>query len=66
MARTNKKTYTVDSKPGLNVREQPDVNSKVLRVLSDRERVVVDIISEVPEGWKLLLDGGYVMTAYLK
>lgn len=61
-----RKNYTVDSKPGLNVRAEPSRSARVLKILSDGERIVVDNAAETPEGWKALRDGGFVMSEYLK
>ena len=61
-----RKNYTVDSKPGLNVRESPSLQARVLHVLFNGEKVVVNNSASVPEGWKALQSGGYVMFKYLK
>lgn len=61
-----RKNFTVNSKPGLNVRESPSLQARVLRVLYDGEKVVVNNSAAVPEGWKALQTGGFVMSKYLK
>lgn len=61
-----RKNYTVNSKPGLNVRESPSLQARVLRVLYDGEKVVVNNSAAAPEGWKALQAGGFVMAEYLK
>ena len=61
-----RKNYTVDSKPGLNVRAEPSRSARVLKILKDGDKIAVDNTAEVPDGWKALRDGGYVMTEYLK
>lgn len=60
-----RKTYTVNSPSGLNVRQHPAKNAQILRVLSAGEKVAVDTSVSVP-GWKALLGGGFVMSEYLK
>lgn len=60
-----RKTYTVNSEPGLNVRENPSMDAQILRVLSDGEKITVDPNAET-DGWKALTDGGFVMAKYLK
>lgn len=61
-----RKNYTVNSTPGLNVRQFPAKNAPIQRVLRDGEKVAVDNSIFVPAGWKALLGGGYVMADYLK
>lgn len=61
-----RKTFTVDSAPGLNVREAPSRTARVLRILRHGEKAVIDPAAVVPAGWKALRDGGFVMSAYLK
>ena len=61
-----RKNYTVDSKPGLNVRESPSLQARVLRVLYDGEKIVVNNAAKAPEGWKALQTGGFVMAKFLK
>ena len=61
-----RKNYTVNSEPGLNVRETPSRSASVLRVLKHGEKIAIDNAAETPEGWKALRDGGFVMSEYLK
>ena len=61
-----KKTFTVNSSTGLNVRQHPAKNAQILRVLPDGEKVSVDNSVEVSGGWKALLGGGFVMSEFLK
>lgn len=59
-----KKTFTVNSESGLNLRKAPSKSAEILSVLGYGEKVTV-IDAEAPEGWTAV-DGGYVMTEYLK
>lgn len=61
-----KTRYTVCTKSRLNVREAPSKESRVLRTLANKQRVTIDPAAEVPEGWKALKDGGFVMADFLK
>ena len=61
-----RKIYAVDSKPGLNVRESPSLQARVLRVLRDGEKVTVNNNAAAPDGWKAVQGGGFVMTKFLK
>ena len=61
-----RKKYTVNSVPGLNVREKPSRSARILCVLKDGEMVLADNAAETIDGWKALQGGGYVMTEYLK
>ena len=61
-----RRNYTVDSKPGLNVRAFPAKDARILRVLTDGEKVAVDNKAAAPEGWIALTGGGFVMAPYLK
>lgn len=61
-----RKNYTVAAKNGLNVRKSPSKSAPVLRVLTPGAKVTVDNAAEVPEGWKALKTGGFVMADYLK
>lgn len=61
-----RKTWTVASKPGLNVRKYPEKDAPVLRVLPDGEKITVDSGVRTEAGWKALVGGGYVMSEYLK
>lgn len=59
-----KKTYTVNSETGLNLRESPSKDAKVLSVLNYGDKVTA-VQTEVPDGW-VALDGGFVMAKFLK
>lgn len=61
-----RKNYTVAAKTGLNVRKAPSKSAPVLRVLTPGTKVTVINAAETPEGWKVLRDGGFVMSEYLK
>ena len=61
-----KTRYTVCTRTRLNVREAPSKESRVLRTLANKQIVTVDNAAEVPEGWKALKAGGFVMADYLK
>lgn len=61
-----RKSYAVESKPGLNVRESPSLQARVLRVLRDGEKVTVNNSAAVPEGWRAIQSGGFVMAKFLK
>ena len=61
-----RKNYTVNSEPGLNVRAKPSRSAPILSILKDGEKIAIDNAAEVPDGWKALRDGGYVMAEYLK
>lgn len=61
-----RKNYTVNSVPGLNVREKPSLQARVLRILHDGEKVAADNSTAAPDGWKAVAGGGFVMTKYLK
>jgi uncharacterized protein YgiM (DUF1202 family) len=61
-----KTTYTVNVERGLNVRERPTKESKVLSVLKHGEKVKLDPDRDIYPNWLPVLGGGYVMTKYLK
>ena len=61
-----RRTFTVNSAPGLNVREAPSPTARVLRTLKDGEKVTVDTAADPPQGWKALKGGGFVMAVWLK
>lgn len=61
-----RKIYTVATQRGLNLRETPSKEARVLRVLEPGEKISVDNAAEVPEGWKALQAGGFVMSEFLK
>lgn len=60
-------SYTVNSPSGvLNVRQNPTVSAKILARLHNGEKVKIDTSAEVPEGWKAVIGGGYVLSMYLE
>lgn len=59
-----KKTYTVNSETGLNLRESPSKDAKVLSVLNYGDKVT-PVKADAPDGW-VALDGGFVMAKFLK
>lgn len=59
-------TYSVNWKDGLNLREKPNKESKVLAVLPYGEKIKVDKAADVPDGWLAVKGGGYVMSEFLK
>ena len=59
-----KKSFTVNSPSGLNLRERPTKGAKIVKVLKDGEKVKVTE-DAAPEGW-VSVEGGYVMAAYLR
>ena len=61
-----KKTYAVNSRGGLNVRELPSKDALVLRVLAYGDKVSIDNSTEAPSGWKAIAGGGFVMEEYIK
>lgn len=61
-----RKTFAVNSRTGLNVREKPSRAARVLRVLADGEKVALEKNAAAPAGWKALQGGGFVMAEYLK
>lgn len=63
-----RKTYTIDATgyAGLNLREQPSMDSEVIKLLENGAKVIIDPEIEAPEGWVAIKDGGYVMSEYLK
>lgn len=60
-----RKTLTVSTPRGLNLREEPSLDSRVLAVLLPGSSVVPDRKAKAPEGWTAISGGGYVMTKYL-
>lgn len=58
-----KRTYTV-AVGSLNLRAAPDINAKVVRVLSGGEKVTKSP-DPAPDGW-MAVGGGYVKREYLK
>lgn len=59
-----RKTYTVAYAHGLNLRAEPSKQAEILRVLRHGETVTARD-AEAPDGW-LAVEGGYVMTEFLK
>lgn len=58
-----KKTFTVDSLPGLNVRKMPNITAPVLKILKHGEKVIVS--EQLENGW-MKIDGGYVSGRWLR
>lgn len=63
---TSAETAVVNSAPGLNLRKNPARNAPVLRVLKDGETITLDNSIDVPDGWKAVAGGGFVMAEFLK
>jgi len=63
-----KKWYVVTSKTGLNLRESPSLEAKILSVLKFDDRIEADNskLEETPEDWLPVKDGGYVMREFVK
>ena len=61
-----RKNYTVSYEGGLNLRQKPSKDAKILALLSPDTKVVIDPKAETPEGWYAVATGGYVMSEYLK
>ena len=61
-----RRTYTVQTKKGLNLREEPSKQSKILALLAFGEKVIIDPSAETPDGWVAVKSGGYVMKEFLK
>ena len=63
----NKKTFTVNTdERGLNLREKPSFEGKIIALLPKGSKVVIDPSIETPEGWVAVKDGGFVVAEYLK
>lgn len=61
-----RKNYTVKVEHGgLNVREEPSKESRILRVLKNGEKVTVDPAADAAIGWFAVKGGGYVMGEFL-
>ena len=59
--------YIVDAPLGqLNVRENPNLEAKILSQLPHGDKVKIDPKAETPDGWFAVESGGYVMSKYLK
>lgn len=61
-----KRNYTVAVARGLNVREEPSTEAKVINILLYKDKVVIDPEAEAPDGWAAVKGGGYVMREYIK
>ena len=63
-----RKVFAVNAEgfAGLNLREQPSIESPIIRLMKNGEKVTIDPEGEAPEGWAAVKDGGYVMVEYLK
>ncbi len=63
----NRVNYIVDAPLGrLNVREKPSIDAMILSTLETGTKVRIDPKADVPEGWKAVEGGGYVMAEFLK
>lgn len=49
----------------LNVRENPSTSARILSTLETGAKVKINPNAEVPEGWKAVDGGGFVMADYL-
>lgn len=61
-----KKNFVVNAERGLNLRELPSKDARILKVLDFGEKVVADHNVETPEEWIAIKDGGFVMKKFLK
>lgn len=62
-----RRNYTVRTKKaGLNLRELPSKESKILRLIPNGEKVKIDPSVEAPIGWFAVDGGGYVMGEFLE
>ena len=62
-----KKTYTVAAPAGnLNVREEPSSNAKIIALIPTGSKIKINPAAKVPDGWKAVESGGFVMGEYLK
>lgn len=62
-----RRNFTVETrKRGLNLRKEPSMDSEILSLIPNGERVVIDPYAEVPDGWAAVQDGGYVKREFLK
>lgn len=65
MASAKKKvTYKVNYPHGLNLREEPSKNAKVLKILAFDEMVEPGN-KAAPDGWIAVKGGGYVLKEFL-
>lgn len=59
--------YIVNAPLGrLNVRESPILDARILSTLETGTKVRIDPKANVPDGWKALENGGYVMAEFLE
>ena len=62
-----RKNFTVKTnKAGLNLREEPSTESKIIQLIPNGEKVTIDPVAEAPEGWVAVRGGGYVMREFLE
>lgn len=61
-----KKNFIVAAKNGLNVREKPGKQFRVIEVLPFEAKVTINSDAETPNGWVALKGGGFVMAEFLK
>ena len=61
-----KKTFSVSTQKGLNLREGPSKDTAVIRVLPFGAKVVIEESTEAPEGWVAIKGGGFVMKEFLQ
>ena len=59
-----KKTLTVNYVGGVCIREEPNRESKIIRIASFGEKVTLEK-ADAPAGWTAVT-GGYTMTQFLK
>lgn len=57
--------YVKTRKAGLNLREAPSRESRILSLLPNGEKVVIDPKAETPDGWAAVKSGGFVMKKFL-
>lgn len=59
--------YIVNAPLGrLNVRESPSLDARILSTLETGAKVKINPSAEVPEGWKAVDGGGFVMADFLE
>lgn len=59
--------YIVNAPLGrLNVRESPSLDARIISTLETGAKVKINPNAEVPEGWKAVVGGGFVMAEYLE
>ena len=61
-----RKKYTVRTNSWLNIREEPTKESKVIGKLFNGDAITIEPKAEVPVGWFMLKDGGYVMAEFVE